>query len=150
MSELRAGSTTHRVDTTTGVPSGQAVRPNGKKVAPSVADPSGTPVVVPEDIQRWTARRRMALVLSVLKGELSEEDGARRHGLTVAEIADWRDRVLQAAHNALRSRPRDADAIKDEQIRRLRQKVGELVVDVDLLKEAIQNARSQGLDLGED
>ena len=150
MSELRAGSTTHRVDTTTGVPSGPAVRPGGKKVAPSVADPSPSPVPVPEDIQRWTARRRMALVLSILKGELSEEDGARRHGLTVAEIADWRDRVLQAAHNALRSRPRDADAIKDEQIRRLRQKVGELVVDVDLLKEAIQNARSQGLDLGED
>jgi hypothetical protein len=92
----------------------------------------------------------MALVLSILKGELSEEDGARRHGLTVAEIGDWRDRVLQAAHNALRSRPRDADAIKDEQIRRLRQKVGELVVDVDLLKEAIQSARSQGLEIGED
>jgi transposase-like protein len=105
---------------------------------------------VPDDIQRWTARRRMALVLSVLKGELSEEDGARRHGLTVSEIADWKDRVLQAAHNALRSRPRDADAIKDEQIRRLRQKVGELVVDVDLLKEAIQSARSQGVEPSED
>ncbi len=97
---------------------------------------------VPDDIQRWTARRRMALILSVLKGELSEEDGARRHGLTVSEISDWKERVLLAAHNALRSRPRDADAIKDEQIRRLRQKVGELVVDVDVLKEALQTARS--------
>ncbi len=97
---------------------------------------------VPEDIQRWTARRRMALVLSLLKGEMTEEDGARRHGLSVAEIDDWKERALVAAHNALRSRPRDADAIKDEQIRRLQQKVGELVVDVDILKEALHSARA--------
>ena len=151
MPELRAGSTPQRMEAgmeTTSPPSGQVARPAGKKPSSSGAAPATGSV--PEDIQRWTARRRMALVLSVLKGELSEEDGARRHGLTVAEIADWRDRVLQAAHNALRSRPRDADAVKDEQIRRLRQKVGELVVDVDLLKEAIHGARSQGLELGED
>jgi hypothetical protein len=149
MSELRAGTTPQRMDTT-GAPSGQAARPAGKKLPASAAEVT-IPVPVPEDIQRWTARRRMALVLSVLKGELSEEDGARRHGLTVAEIADWRDRVLHAAHNALRSRPRDADAIKDDQIRRLRQKIGELVVDVDVLKEALQVARSaHDTDLGDD
>ena len=133
-----------------GAPPEQTVRTGGKKLPVAVPEASVPKPAASEDIQRWTARRRMALVLSVLKGELSEEDGARRHGLTVTEIADWRDRVLQAAHNALRSRPRDADAAKDEQIRRLRQKVGELVVDVDLLKEAIQNARSPGLELGED
>ena len=152
MPELRTDNTTHpRIETTVG-PSGPAVRPGGRKIPPPGAESSMTTVSVPvpEDIQRWTARRRMALVLSVLKGELSEEDGARRHGLTVSEIADWKERVLQAAHNALRSRPRDADAIKDEQIRRLRQKVGELVVDVDLLKEAIQSARSQGIEPSED
>jgi len=107
----------------------------------SALEPAVAKAVGPEDVQRWTARRRMALVLSVLKGEISEEDGARRHGLSVAEIADWKERVLQAAHNALRSRPRDADAVKDDHIRRLRQKIGELVVDVDVLKEALQIAR---------
>lgn len=153
MSELRTENTNHtRIETTMG-PSRPAARPGGKSLPSPGAESSMTAETVPsvpDDIQRWTARRRMALVLSVLKGELSEEDGAKRHGLTVSEIADWKDRVLQAAHNALRSRPRDADAIKDEQIRRLRQKVGELVVDVDLLKEAIQNARSQGVEPGED
>ena len=105
---------------------------------------------VPDDIQRWTARRRMALVLSVLKGEITVEEGARQHRLAAAEIAEWRDRMLAAAHNALRSRPRDTDAMKDEQIRRLQQKVGELVVDVDLLKEALQSIRSQGAETNED
>jgi hypothetical protein len=105
---------------------------------------------VPDDVQRWTARRRMALVLSILKGEISVEEGAHQHRLAASEIAEWKERMLVAAHNALRSRPRDADAIKDEQIRRLQQKVGELVVDVDLLREALQNVRSNGAEANED
>jgi hypothetical protein len=104
----------------------------------------------PDDIQRWTARRRVALVLSILKGEITIEEGARQHGLAAVEIEDWKERMLVAAHNALRSRPRDADAIKDEQIRRLQQKVGELVVDVDTLREALQNLRSPVAEANED
>jgi hypothetical protein len=92
----------------------------------------------------------MALVLSVLKGETTVEEGARQHRLTTSEIEAWINRMVTAAHNALRSRPRDADAIKDEQIRRLQQKVGELVVDVDLLREALRSARSLGAEANED
>jgi hypothetical protein len=65
-------------------------------------------------------------------------------------VEDWKLRLLNAAHNALRSRPRDEDALKDEQIRRLKQKVGELILDVDALKEALHNARGSGGDGGED
>ena len=96
----------------------------------------------PDDIQRWTARRRMALVLGILKGELSPEEVARRHGLATSEIDDWKDRMLVAGHNALRSRPRDEEAVRDEQIRRLKQKVGELVLEVDMLRDALNNARA--------
>ena len=39
------------------------------------------------DVQRWTAKRRVALVTSILKGETSAQEAARKHGLTVAEIA---------------------------------------------------------------
>ncbi len=45
-----------------------------------------------EEVQRWTAKRRAALVLSVLKGETAVAEAARKHGLTVAEIEQWRDR----------------------------------------------------------
>ena len=61
---------------------------------------------------------------------------ARKHGLTVAEVEDWRDRFLLGAENALRARPKDEEALKDEQIKKLKQKVGELVLDLDVLKEA--------------
>ena len=72
---------------------------------------------VPEDVQRWTAKRRVALVLSIVRGETSVAEAARRHGLTVAEIEDWQERFLAAAENALRSRPKDDEALKDEQIK---------------------------------
>ena len=91
---------------------------------------------VPEDVQRWTAKRRVALVLSIVLGETSVAEAARKHGLTVAEIEDWQERFAAGAENALRARPKDDEALKDEQIKKLKQKVGELVLDLDILREA--------------
>src|SRR5947207_11647 len=90
----------------------------------------------PESPQRWTAKRRATLILSILKGETSAQAAARKHGLTVAEVEEWRDRFLLGAENALRARPKDEDARKDEQIKKLQQKGGELVLDLHILKEA--------------
>jgi len=63
---------------------------------------------------------------------------ARKHGLTLAEIEDWKEKFLLGAENALRSKHLDEEALKDEQIKRLKQKVGELVLDMDILKEAMK------------
>lgn len=93
---------------------------------------------VGQEVQRWTAKRRSALVLSILKGETSAAEAARKHDLTVAQVEEWRELFLLGAENALRSRPRDDEALKDEQIKRLKQKVGELVLDADILKEAMR------------
>lgn len=93
-----------------------------------------------EPVQRWTAKRRASLVLSVLKGETSIPEAARKHGLRVAEIEDWRDRFLLGAENSLRARPKDDEALKEEQIKKLKQKVGELVLDIDILKEGLKIA----------
>ena len=103
----------------------------------------------PEDIQRWTAKRRVALVVSILRGETSVAEAARKHGLTVSEIEDWQERFLAAAENALRSRPKDDEALKDEQIKKLKQKVGELVLDVDILREATKGRPTDPTTSGE-
>lgn len=88
-----------------------------------------------EEVQRWTTKRKAALILSLLKGETSIQEAARQHGLTVAELEDWKERFLLAAENALRARPKDEEALKDEQIKKLKQKIGDLVMDIDILKE---------------
>lgn len=89
-----------------------------------------------DDIKRWTAKRRVALVLEIVRGELHIAEAARRHDLTVAEIEQWQDRFLNGAENALRSRPLDEEALKEQEIKRLQRKVGELVMALDILKEA--------------
>ncbi len=58
-----------------------------------------------EQLKRWTGKRRVALVLDILRGDTSVAEAAWKHGLTMAEIEDWRERFLSGAENALRSRP---------------------------------------------
>ena len=97
----------------------------------------------PEDtLKRWTAKRRAALVIDILRGDTSVAEAARKHGLTVAEIEDWRDRFLSGAENALRTRPLDDDGQKEQEVKRLKQKVGELVMELDIIKEAVKGRPS--------
>ena len=53
-----------------------------------------------EGQKRWTAKRRSALVLEILRGDCSVAEAARKHGLTVAELEEWRERFLSGAENA--------------------------------------------------
>jgi transposase-like protein len=93
---------------------------------------------LPEDMQRWTAKRRAALVLSIVKGETTAVEAARKHDLTVAEIESWKDTFLLAAENALRSRPKDEEALHQEQVKKLERKVGQLVMELDIAREALK------------
>jgi transposase-like protein len=101
-------------------------------------DENGTRGGLPEDIQRWTAKRRAALVLSILKGETTAVEAARKHDLTVADIESWRDTFLLAAENALRSRPKDEEALHQEQVKKLERKVGQLIMELDIAREAMK------------
>ena len=47
-----------------------------------------------EQVQRWTAKRRSALVVCILKGETSVAEAAQQLGLAVAELEDGRDKFL--------------------------------------------------------
>jgi len=91
-----------------------------------------------EEVQRWTAKRRATLVLSLLKGETTAAEAARKHGLTVAELEQWRERFLLGAENALRARVKDEEAMREEELKRLQRKVGELTMDLDILREAMK------------
>lgn len=62
---------------------------------------------VPDEVQRWRAKRPVALVLSNVRGETAVAEAARTHGLTVAEIEDWEDTCARAARRP-RRRPASA------------------------------------------
>ena len=48
-----------------------------------------------DPIERWKAKMANDLVASLLKSEISVAEAARKHELTVAEVEDWREKVLQ-------------------------------------------------------
>ena len=75
---------------------------------------------------------------SILRGETSAREAGREHELKVGEIEQWQERFLLGAQNALLSRPRDEEAFEDEEIKRLKQKIGGLVLDLDILETAIK------------
>jgi transposase-like protein len=89
-----------------------------------------------EEVRLWTAKRRAALIISLLKGETTAAEAARRHGLKVAEVEEWRDRFLFGAENALRARPKEDEALREEEVARLKREVGELTMHLDILREA--------------
>jgi hypothetical protein len=71
---------------------------------------------------RFSSQRKTATVLRLLRGE-DLELLSREPGVTAATLAAWRDDFLAGGQAALKSRPADD---RDEEIARLRAKVGEL------------------------
>jgi hypothetical protein len=72
----------------------------------------------------------------LLKGETTAAEAARCYGLKVAEVEDWRDRFLLGAENALRARPKEDEALREAELNRFKRKVGELTIDLDILRTA--------------
>ena len=83
-------------------------------------------------------------MLSLLKGETTAADAARRHGLKVAEVKEWRERFLLGAENALRARPKEEAVLREEEVNRLKRKVGELTMDLEILREAAKRPTTPG------
>jgi len=102
---------------------------------------------VPEDVERGTAKRRVALVVNIVRGETLVAEAAGKHGRPVAEVEEWQGRCLAAAENARRSRPKDEEAFKDEQLKKRKSKVGEL--DLDILREVARGRPTDPTTAGE-
>jgi transposase-like protein len=88
----------------------------------------------PERRRRMSARRKQEAVLRLLRGE-DLELLSRRLGVTAAELSGWREAFLAGGEASLRSRPADA---RDDEIGRLKEKVGDLTMANELLEAKIE------------
>jgi transposase-like protein len=87
------------------------------------------------DRGRFSARRKTEAVLRLLRGE-DLDTLSRELGVTAATLSSWRDSFLDGGTAAIKSRPADD---RDEEIARLRAKVGQLTMDVELLGQKCQH-----------
>ena len=79
--------------------------------------------------KRFSVQRKMAVVARLLRGE-PVELVARETTVSVARLTEWRERALEGAASALKERERDD---RDDEIARLKSKVGEITMDNELL-----------------
>ncbi len=79
--------------------------------------------------KRFSVQRKMAIVARLLRGEPLELV-ARETNVSIAKLSEWRERALAGAAGALKERERDE---RDDEIARLKSKVGEITMDNELL-----------------
>jgi hypothetical protein len=83
---------------------------------------------------RWSAKRKMAVVLELLRGE-DLETQSRKHAVTAATLSSWRDSFLASGEAGLKIRQED---LVDEQGRRMKSVIAELAMSNELLRERIR------------
>src|SRR3954453_21834503 len=91
-----------------------------------------------QDRGRFSARRKTDAVLRLLRGE-DLDTLSRELGVTAATLSGWRESFLDGGTAAMKSRPADD---RDEEIARLRSKVGQLTMDNELLGQKCQHLES--------
>jgi len=79
---------------------------------------------------RWSARRKEGVVMRLLRGE-SLDLLARETGQPAGRIASWREEFLVAGRGGLKARPLGSE---DRALADAQRKVGELSMEVDILK----------------
>ena len=83
--------------------------------------------------QRFSARQKTEVVLRLLRGALLDLV-SRELGIPAARLTTWRETFLDAGQDALKKTPLDNH---DRELARLRQKLGEATMEIELLHEKL-------------
>lgn len=83
-----------------------------------------------EDIKRWTAKRKSALVLDIIQGKTTVAEASRQFDLPPADIEDWVDQGKAGMENALRAKPEDVREQYERQLKDLQEAYGEAMLEL--------------------
>ena len=64
-------------------------------------------ILMEDEIKRWTARRKSALIPEIIQGKTTLAEASRQFDLTPSEIQDWLDQGKAGTENALKAKPED-------------------------------------------
>lgn len=83
-----------------------------------------------EEIKRWTAKRKSALVLDIIQGKTTISEASRQFDLPPAEIENWVDQAKSGMENALRAKPEDVREQYERQLKELQEAYGEAMLEL--------------------
>lgn len=78
-----------------------------------------------EEIKRWTAKRKTALVLEIIQGKSSVAEASRTYDLPPSEIENWMEDGRRGMENALKANPHDVHEQYERQLKDLQEAYGE-------------------------
>ena len=80
-----------------------------------------------EKKKRKSASFKTSVVMELLRGE-SIEGISRKHGLTMAELSEWRDAFMANGMDGFKKKPENA------KLGRAERRIGQLEMELDLVK----------------
>ncbi|GAA0707390.1 DUF1153 domain-containing protein [Dokdonella soli] len=91
--------------------------------------------VMEEEIKRWTARRKSALVLEIIQGKTTVAEASGAFDLPPSEIETWVEEGKRGLENALRAKPEDVREQCERQLKDLQEAYGEAMLELRARKE---------------
>ena len=89
-----------------------------------------------DEIKRWTARRKTALVLEIIQGKTTVAEASRAFDLPPSEIESWVDDGKRGMENALRAKPLEVKEQYERQLKDLQEAYGEAMLELRARKKA--------------
>lgn len=86
------------------------------------------------EVQRFSARMKVEVVLRVLKGE-SLDELSRELAVPASRLSEWRDEFLKAGEASMKTREPNA---QDDEIRKLKETIGSIAMENEVLKEGVR------------
>ena len=83
-----------------------------------------------EEIKRWTAKRKTALVLEIIQGKTTVAEASRSYDVSPSEIEAWVDDAKKGMENALRANPLDVREQYERQLKELQEAYGEAMLEL--------------------
>lgn len=83
-----------------------------------------------DSINRWTAKRKAALVIEIIQGKTTVSEASRSFDLTPSEIEGWVEEARRGMGNSLRANPLDIREQYEKQFRDLQETCGEAMLEL--------------------
>ena len=83
-----------------------------------------------DDIKRWTAKRKAALVMEIIQGKTTVAEASRSFDIQPSEIEEWMDEAKRGMENALRTKPLEVKEQYERQIKDLQEAYGEAMLEL--------------------
>jgi transposase-like protein len=83
-----------------------------------------------DDIKRWTAKRKAALVMEIIQGKTTVAEASRSFDLPPSDIEEWVDDAKKGMENALRAKPLEVKEQYEPQLKELQEAYGEAMLEL--------------------